>query len=325
MVANINFTPKLRDYLIPKNINLNDNLPLGIILSFTKTITISPELFDSSDDYEINKIQKFSVLIFYSFLTGRVERYLMNYSHFLKEDSNFRSKNTNFTDESKFIYKNKEVWIDHTIEHTNYYDDKLIQTLKDFNIFDNGIITSHFYGIFILELIREWIWSIFQNGWLLSYKDPNLDNIRRLTKPLLIKDEDSLKIIPLSSGNISLEETLIINEDTKYKLKNIYPTKTVVDILDKYYELNKPKSQYFIYIPKTFEKNFASQILSKKLGVKTLSKKDYPQGLLDFKKSLSFSTIENINDFPLRIRKYNYHMNKILIKHQPYKNHNPNL
>ena len=63
-----------------------------------------------------------------------------------------------------------------------------------------------------------------------------------------------------------------------------------------------------LYIPQIFDRPEQTNKFSEKnLFFKTLLKRDYPQCLLDFKKTLAFKNVNSIYDISVRIKNYNYH------------------
>ena len=66
--------PKIQEYLIPNTMDLSKENPLGIILSFTKRITITPHLFENLDEVDRHASQSLSILLFYSFMSENYNR-----------------------------------------------------------------------------------------------------------------------------------------------------------------------------------------------------------------------------------------------------------
>ena len=86
---------KLTNYLLPKEINLKEINPLGIILGFTK-------IFQNNN--------KLAILLFLGFSTGRVERFLINTT----DDSDKLSTSIN---NDTFVFKGKEYIINLSDSH----------------------------------------------------------------------------------------------------------------------------------------------------------------------------------------------------------------
>jgi hypothetical protein len=315
----MNKNKKLQQYLIPKTLDLNKENPLGIILAFKKEIMIKSELIVSasqrfSSEVEFDRNQKFSVLIFFSFISGRVERYLMNHSKILLDYSQFLSKNElefNSYDKSFFIFENEKYFINHS-------EDYEIENLEftSFNYLNDGNLNSKFFNIFIWELTRDYLFNFLRNE-KVSYLNPNMDTIRKLTsyQNILTVPNTDLKI-PVGTGKIEEPEKLLINIDNKYKLKD-YTSFDANHFLS--FDSSKKNLPFVLYVPKLFEKMNISRRSTKlnegkflKIKTKTLLKKDYPQCLLDLKRSLEFKNIQNINDLSARIKNFNYHTDKRL-------------
>jgi hypothetical protein len=306
---------KLLDYFKPKSLDLTKENPLGIILAFKKDIAIHPDLFDNLDSYEANKYQKFSILIFYSFITMRVERYLMNHSQLLTDYSNFSKNRHELLNNNLFVFKKHKFYINNSEEHETS-PSLLNQQIESFGYLTDGILSTKFYNMFVWELLRDYFVTLFSDEHMkVSYKNPNMDLIRKITHPLRRKIlEDPELTFSTGSGDMSHPEKVIINSDIKYKLKDFTPF-DVPNFLNVNHDL-----PFTLYVPRIFKNTYANNKLKESqflfnINIKTLLKKDYPLCLLDLKSTLNFKNIENIHDVSRRIKNFNHfslqHLNRI--------------
>lgn len=264
-------------YLLPKNIDKKDSA-IGIVLAFQLSTPI-----------------RVTILMFYDYRTGRIERYLVNSSQDLW---NWRNINKDTT--SKFSFKNNKYLV----------DNKDIHSLVDFEgiynpILKDGKFSQKFYENFINELLRDYLFSLVKLGKPVSFNYTNMDIIRALTRPYLMLEKFSM-----GSGVTTDLEQERIHNDNYFKLRNILPY-SPKEWLTTDYKLN-----LVIHIPQKFEKVFEDADKNDKTHFKVLPSKDYTQGVIDLRRSLEIKTLTSLSDLESRIRTFNFNIVEQLRKQQ---------
>jgi hypothetical protein len=285
---------KIKNYLLPKNVDLNKENVLGIILGFHNILKNKDEL---------------AVLLYYDFTTGRIERFLVNTPNKNVKDS------YNFYNDYYYFNK-KKYHIDLSEEHI---PSKTIYDIYTFNqdIMNDGKLSTSFFKLFMFELLRDYLSNLLIFNRYISYDNPNMNLLRKLTSPLdwdfIVNylNNNNIKDFKLGSGILNKKIENIINNDKNIKLKDIsmfYHNQPLIKKND-----NLPS---IIYVPYIFKPISITKTLSKqnKIIVKILDKKDYSTSLLDLKSSLKFKEIENIQQLTNRIKHFNYHIGKRLEK-----------
>lgn len=264
-------------YLMPKNVDRKDSA-IGIVLAF--------QLFTPV---------RVTILLFYDYRTGRIERYLVNSSLDSWNWWNiFTSNTSNFSfNKDKYLVENKD-----------------IHSLVDFQgiynpVSKDGKFSLKFYEDFIQELMRDYLWELVKQGKPQSFNYTNMDVIRSLTRPSLM-----LKRFNMGSGVMSDTEKEKINDDDYLKLRNIRPYSPDCFIKTDY------KLNLLIHVPKKFEKRFESADIDEKTFFKALPVQDYSQGVIDLKRSLQIKTVTSLSDLESRIRTFNYNIVEQLRKTQ---------
>jgi hypothetical protein len=143
-----------QQYLMPKN---TDKTPLGIILAIHKNVPF-----------------KISILIFYDYRTGRIERYLVN------SEKDINTSHWKDINNDIFIYKNQKFLLNNSHEH----DSESLDMQNIYNpLINDGKLSLDFFKMFIYELMRDYIYILSYEGGAPSYNYTNMDVIRRLTHP----------------------------------------------------------------------------------------------------------------------------------------------
>jgi len=222
---------------------------------------------------------KLAVFLFLDLSTGRVERFLINTS----DDTDKLSTSIN---NDTFFFQGKEYIIN--------ISDEQLATQEQFDSFSfehefmsDGKLSGKFFNNFLWNLLRDYLANLIGFDRHISYLNPNMNLLRKLTLPLDWSDVRKISDIKIGSGIIPSHIEPIINKDKKYKLKDIDMINAPVFI-----KRNK-EFKNLIYIPKSFT-NLTSikQFDSKLLEIRRLDKKDYPQLILDLKSTLMFRSIK---------------------------------
>lgn len=255
------------DYLTPKNISPNVS-PIGIILPF-----------------QITKPFKISILLFYDYRTGRVERYLVN--------SEKNIANTLWsTDEISdvFYFKGKK----HMIDNRKIHEKTCLQDIYN-PMLNDGLMSPDFYKAFIQELMRDYMATLLLTERGHSFNYTNMDVIRRLTHPnfsnaigsgwVAVNEEESLH----ASKHVRVER--IAEKDNPLFLKTDF---------SKVLLLHEPRKFKDIFLKWL---NSGNRVMCEPLEIKNNS-----QGLLDLKRTLDIKSIKSLSELDCRIRSFNYHI-----------------
>ena len=268
---------KLEKYLIPSSINKNCS-PLGIVIPFVR-----------------NTSPRISILLFYDYRTGRVERHLINAE---KELYNNKQK----YDTDVFMFKGKKYLIDNSEDYL--INDKWNNLKFDNSLLNDGRLSKGFYKLFMHELIRDYLFTTIQFHESISYKFTNMNTIRRWTHPIN-KWLDTADL-PLGSGDLSAKEKTIIHNDTYHSLKKIAGERSNFLIKT---DFSKP---LLLNVPTQFVNVFDSfENISDILKFESLKSKDYTLGISDLKSTIKFKGCNNIDTIEKRIRTFN---NNILLR-----------
>lgn len=262
---------------------------LGSVLSFSKKIQ-----YNISYDY-------FSFILYVDHRTGRIERYAINTTQ--------PTENINTINDTSDVYffNNDKYKIFHEDEHR--LDN--IEKIGLYNL-NNGKLTSKFYNLFMVELIRDWIFieSSYNNPEN-SYSNPNMVTIRKLTSPIKAKEYENNKLITpaLGTGIINENDGNLIHKNRKHKLLDYTPfnAKRFINIPE---EIKKT-----IFIPKQFKFKHHN-ILYENMGINLISinRNELPQLIKDLVRSINIKNIENSHDLSRRIKTFNFNIVKRLQK-----------
>jgi hypothetical protein len=297
---------KLKQYLIPKTIDTSKENPLGIILGFRKVLPNNNNV---------------ALFLIFNFITARVERFLIN-----TEDPNFikysapKSEYLDFNiDRDTFYIDKKRYLINFSNEHSKLLDDdsdiddlllnknELLRPYKNKINEKTGLISKRFYDLFIWELFRDYIFNLINGDRFISFRNPDMNIIRKLSRPIIKLDNDNLELT-LGSGYIPPKIVKFIKEDKQYQIKDIISFQPPM-----YLRIN-PILPYTLFVPETFIKANVTNLIKKenRLNIKSLNKKDYPMCLLDLKATLNWKNIENVRDLSQKIKLYNFTVSKRL-------------
>lgn len=265
------------NYLLPKNVDKKDSA-IGIVLPFQIFTPI-----------------RITILLFYDYRTGRIERYSVNSSQEM-----WKWKNVNKDTVSNFSFKNNKYII----------NNKDLHSITDFTgiydpILHDGKFSQKFYEHFINELLRDYIFSLAKLKKSVSFNYVNMDIIRALTRPYFLTENHSM-----GAGFLQDKEQEIIHNDNYFKLKNIMPFYPK-EFITTDYNLN-----LLIHIPRKFENVFENADKNKKTIFKVLPIKDYSQGVIDLRRSLEIKTITSLPELEYRIRTFNHNIVEQLKKHE---------
>lgn len=263
-------------YLLPKN-TANTESPIGIIIPF-----------------QIVEPFRVAILLFYDYRTGRIERYVVNAE---TKFSNWKPVNHGLN--NTFVFDKKPYIINYAAQHsipdfTNLYIPYL----------NTGKMSLKFYSQFKMELLRDYIYSVFHDKSAASYNHTNIDIIRALTRPSVLTDKMRGNV---GSGDMAEVDQLLIHHTNNFKLDNVLPFSA-----QHFFETNY-KLKLIIHIPKRFQ-----NIIEDKLGrihFNVLPIKDYSQGVIDLKRSLEIRTFNYNVTFQLSKHHDKLHKNGSLLSY----------
>lgn len=161
----------------------------------------------------------------------------------------------------------------------------------------------------MVELYRDYL--IYES----SYIDGNMATLRKITAPITEKLEDVNTEVKRSSsgtGKLRREEIEAIDKSSDYRLNDIKPF--IADRFINYKNRNK-ENKHTILVPNNLATNSIKEVFNYgHVNIIYTNRKELPQIVKDFTRTFYIKNINNIHNISLRIRTWNYNINKRLKK-----------
>jgi hypothetical protein len=196
------------------------------------------------------------------------------------------------------------------IFHEDEYKINELSSLSDIN---DGKLTRKFYFLFMLELIRDYLY------YETSYNNPNIASLRKLTYPNKFKEIDNknkLVTPALGIGNLDNLDKKVINNSYDYRLKDFETihSKRFVNDFDLDFNSNSI-NKYTIFVPNKFNNiNLNDYFNNLNINLININRNELPQLVKYLIRTLNIKNIQNTKDLAKRIKIFNYNIIKNLEK-----------